>query len=149
MSEGHQNKAVVQRFIDEYYRKGNMEIFDELLAPGFFFSGVGAAITDDLEHLKEVASKTHAMQRTAAPDLEFSIDEIIAEGSSVVVRLTERGTLTGPYIAGQTRIEPTGKGFEVTAVEVFHLEGGKITERWGVRDRLGFLQQIGASIQIE
>ncbi|MDZ7727172.1 MAG: ester cyclase [Dehalococcoidia bacterium] len=56
--------------------------------------------------------------------------------------------MTGPYVAGPFRVEPTGKQAQVTAMEWFHIEDGKIVRRWATRDRLGFLQQVGAPIKI-
>lgn len=142
------NKEIVERFIHELYANGNVAVFDELLAPDAFISGVGGEVRGDVSKLKEMATNLHSMLQQAAPGIEFEIDELIAEGNRVAARFTESGTLTGPYVAGPNRIEPTGESFEVTAMEFFHLEDGKIKERWATRDRLGFLQQVGAPLQI-
>lgn len=148
MPEETQNKEIVRRFVEGLYAHGNVEVFEELIADDAYVAGVGGEVHGDTDKLKEMASRLHSMLHEAAPDIRFQIDELIAEGDSVAARFTERGTLTGPYVAGPNRIEPTGRSFEVTAMEFFHLEDGKIKERWATRDRLGFLQQVGAQIQI-
>ena len=66
----------------------------------------------------------------------------------MAVRLTQRGTMTGRYQIGPMTIEPTGKSFELTAVEVFHVQDGRITKRWAARDRLGLFQQLEVPFQI-
>ena len=148
MEPTDENKAVVRRFLEEFYRKGNLDIFDELLSPDFFFMGVGGEVQGDIQRLKEIAATTHELIQTAVPDFTFEIDELSAERNSVSGRFNERGTMNGPYVIGPTRIEPTGKSFSLTTIEVFHLQDGLIEERWATRDRLGFLQQVGAPVSI-
>ncbi|MDZ7727171.1 MAG: ester cyclase [Dehalococcoidia bacterium] len=96
MTDQQASKAIVERFIDEYYRRGNLDIFDELLAPDFVFAGVGAEFQGDIEKLKEMAAATHTMLHTAVPNLEVAVDEIVAEGNTVVVRLTAAWHADGP-----------------------------------------------------
>ena len=55
------------------------------------------------------------------------------EGSSVAVRYTERGRSAKAFRG----IGPTGKTYEVLAIEWFEFEGGKIVRRWGARDFRG------------
>jgi predicted ester cyclase len=149
MNTLERNKAVVERFLTEFYQAGNLDVFDDLLASDAYVAGVGGEVRGDIATLKEIAAKTHAMIHTAVPDLRFTIEELVAEGDSVAAHVTESGTMTGPYVAGSVRVEPTGKPVRVTAMELFHLEDGKIRARWATRDRLGFLQQVGANVRIE
>jgi predicted ester cyclase len=55
------------------------------------------------------------------------------------VRYTERGTFTGPF-RGQT---PTGKSYELVAMEWFVVRDGRIHRRWGARDSAAQARQIG------
>lgn len=141
------DKALVREFLEVYYVSGDTDAFNEYLAPDVMFAGVGGQV-EGIETVKEEAARVHSMLHTAVPDIEMKVEEVVAEDGSVAVHLTEEGTFTGPYQAGPVSVEPTGETLRVTALELFHLEDGKITARWAARDRLGLLQQMGVSVQI-
>ena len=61
------------------------------------------------------------------------------EGDIVAVRYTERGTSVGPF-RGQ---EPTGKSYEIVAMEWFEMKEGLIHRRWGARDSGAQQRQMG------
>jgi|ERR1044071_2851869 predicted ester cyclase len=71
----------------------------------------------------------------------FAPDAVVqgAEGDTVAARYTERGTFVGPFRGNQ----PTGKSFELVAMEFFEIREGKIVRRWGVRDHASQMRQIG------
>ena len=75
-------------------------------------------------------------------DVRLHVESIIAEGDTVAVRYAERGTSVGTF-RGQ---EPTGRPFEVVAMEWFELEGGRIRRRWGARDSASQSRQMGLSV---
>ena len=72
----------------------------------------------------------------------LTVEEIIAEGDTVAVRYTERGAFVGSF-RGQ---EPTGKSFELMAMEWFTLLDGKIHRRWAVRDAASQARQMGMKL---
>jgi steroid delta-isomerase-like uncharacterized protein len=73
--------------------------------------------------------------------IELTVEEIIAEGDTVAVRYTERGTFKGTF-RGQA---PTGKSYELVAMEWFSFRNGKIHRRWGARDAASQARQLGMS----
>ena len=83
-----ENKAIVRRFIEEFYNRGNLDIADELVAPNFVVhdavTGVEAGIEDNKRRVAELLA--------AFSDIHFSIEEQIAEGEKVVTRLIGTGT---------------------------------------------------------
>jgi predicted ester cyclase len=83
--------------------------------------------------------------RTAFPDLQFTIEDHIAEGNKVATRVTLRGTHSGRYLD----IAPTGKKITVSGMTISHVVDGKIVEIWITRDDLGLLQQLGVVPQME
>jgi len=98
-------KAVIRRLIEELYNQGNLDLVDNLLAPDIFnHPAVG-------EHQHSIAGFEHVMEwvRTFSSDVRYDIEDIIAEGGKVAVRMTQSGTHTGT-VGG---IPPTGKGFSV------------------------------------
>ncbi|GAC1662642.1 MAG: hypothetical protein NVS9B4_16590 [Candidatus Acidiferrum sp.] len=74
--------------------------------------------------------------------INLNIESIIAEGNHVAARYTERGTFVKAF-RGQ---EPTGKPFELVAMEWFVLRDGKIERRWAARDHASQARQIGLKL---
>jgi predicted ester cyclase len=79
------------------------------------------------------------MVLAAFPDLHISIDQLIAEGETVVGRFTLRGTQQGEF----NGIPPTHKQIAFTATETFRVQADRIAEQWVSMDTLGMLQQLG------
>lgn len=75
----------------------------------------------------------------AFPDFEATVEDVVAEGDTVAMCVTLRGTHEGEFMG----IEPTGKSFEVQNMVFTRIEDGKIVERWIQPDMLGMLQQLG------
>ncbi|MFM2303631.1 MAG: hypothetical protein RLZZ135_1041 [Cyanobacteriota bacterium] len=73
------------------------------------------------------------------PDMQQSIETIIAEDTGVAMRHTLRGTHAGSFLG----IPPTGKQITGSGVRFFRVSAGKIIETWYDINLLGFMQQIG------
>jgi len=68
--------------------------------------------------------------RIAMPDLNYRIEDIFASDDKVVVRGELTGSNMGPYNGRIPTLKPVTIGF----IEIYRVKGGKIVERWGVRD---------------
>src|SRR5437588_8728317 len=80
------------------------------------------------------------MLLVAFPDLFATVERLVGEEDYVMAKVTMAGTNTGPY----PRVpEPTGRHTQWEFVVVFRMEDGRITELWGVSDRMGMLTQLG------
>lgn len=77
---------------------------------------------------------------TAFPDLDFRIEDVIAQGDRVAVRMTFTGTHTGEFMGAS----PTGRQIEYASYEIYRFENGRIAEEWINSDILSLLQQVGA-----
>jgi len=71
--------------------------------------------------------------------IQLHIEDMVVEGDTVAVRFTERGRFAAPLRG----VEPTGRTFEVFAMEWFVLRDGLICQRWGARDSAAIYKQIG------
>jgi len=80
------------------------------------------------------------MLRGAFPDLRIDVDELVAEGDKVSVRLTARGTHEGVFQG----IPATGRRVAWEGISMIRLEGDRIVERWFHVDNLGLMRQLGA-----
>ncbi|MFD2512578.1 ester cyclase [Pontibacter locisalis] len=126
-----QNKEIVQQYADAF-NDGDLDALVALFAPDAEIQGVfGKA---QMERALEVWR-----QLVTGLGMQLTIEGMIAEGDVVAVRYTERGTFTGPFMGH----EPTGKSYEVAAMEWFLIRDGKIQQRWGARDHASQARQIG------
>ena len=129
------NKDVIRRLIKDVYNDSNLDVVDELVAADIFDHGAVA------EHRHGIAGFKHVMEwvRTFSADVHYDIEDIIAEGEKVAVRMTQSGTHTGSVRGNPA----TGKRFSVDYVHWFRLADGKVAEMWAVRDDLSRLEQLG------
>jgi serine phosphatase RsbU (regulator of sigma subunit)/predicted ester cyclase len=130
-----ENKAVVRRFNEEVYNRGNLDAADELLAPTFvdhdFLAGEEVGVEDYKRAITEM--------RAASSDIHFSIEEQIAEGDKVVTRSIGRGTQD----QGEDHLgfAPTGNQIAIENIVVNRVVEGKIVEEWSVSDTSPLWQQ--------
>jgi predicted ester cyclase len=82
-----------------------------------------------------------AMMRGGFPDIQWTLEEMIAEEDKVAARFTMRGTHDGAFF----RVPPTGEKIAVQAMNFYRLADGEIVGERGQPDLLGLLQQIGAA----
>lgn len=75
----------------------------------------------------------------AFSEIELDVQDTVAEGDKVLVRLQFRGVHSGPF--GDHL--PTGKRFDVAVLDLFRMKDGKIAEQWPAIDNVGLQQQIG------
>ena len=73
--------------------------------------------------------------------MQLTIDAMIAEDDLVAVRYTEKGSFSAPAF-GQN---PTGKSYELIALEWFEITGERIRRRWAARDSASQARQLGLS----
>jgi steroid delta-isomerase-like uncharacterized protein len=134
MSE--QNKTSVRRLFEEVWNKGHMPVADELFAPTYTHHD---SSTSDVGRGPESEKKRATLYRNAFPDVRLTIEDITAEGETVVARWSCRGTHKGDL----NGIAPTGKQFNITGVSIARFTNGKMIEGWVNWDALGLMQQLG------
>jgi predicted ester cyclase len=133
----HGNKAVVERYLEECWGRGNFGYIDEAMTKDVSFRmGHSPKETRGREDIKRMIS----LLRQVLPDLWLRIDETIAEGDVVVARWTSGGTQTGQWKEG---VPPTMKQVQWTGISIYHLKSGKIVHEGGEENMLGLLEQIG------
>lgn len=134
MSEG--NKFVIRRSFEELWNKGNLSLADELFTPNYEHHD---ASSPDFGRGPESEKKRATLYRTAFPDLQLTIEDIIAEGQTVMARWSCRGTHKGDL----SGIAPTGKQVNISGVSIARFTNGKMVEGWVNWDALGLMQQLG------
>jgi steroid delta-isomerase-like uncharacterized protein len=135
MSE--QNKTNVRRLFEEVWNKGHVPVADELFTATYTHHD---SSSPDLGRGPDSEKKRATLYRNAFPDIRFTVEDMIAEGETVVARWSCRGTHKGDL----NGIAPTGKQFNITGVSIARFTNGKMSEGFVNSDVLGLMQQLGA-----
>ena len=125
------NKALMRRLFEEGFHSGKLAVVDEIFHPNFVDRSTPEQ-PPGTEGVKDYIS----MVRTGFPDISITIEDLVAEEESVVVRTTWRGTYLGEYEG----IAPTGKQVTRSMIQIFHVKDGKLLEEWSEGESLS--QQI-------
>jgi steroid delta-isomerase-like uncharacterized protein len=130
------NKQVMIRFTD-FINTASETLAAELISPDAIFHVPGRS-----EPMRGPAGYLAIIQmmRGGFPDIQWTLEEMVAEHDKVAARFTMRGTHLGTFFGTPS----TGKKITVQALNIYRLSGGQIIEETGQPDLLGLLQQIGA-----
>jgi predicted ester cyclase len=130
-----EQKAVVRRFVEEFWNQGHVAVADELL------SVHATIVLPGMEPLSLDGLKTFALTfRSAFPDWFSTVEALVIDEDRVAEYWTGRGTHRGEFQG----IAPTGRRVTVPGFVLYRLASGKITEFRGLFDRLSLMQQLGA-----
>jgi len=128
-----ENKVIIRKMI-EAVNKQNLALLDELVAPDFVYHMPVQQI-QGLEVMKQGVME----EIQSFPDLHVTIEDIMAEGEKVCVRLRETATHKATFRG----LAPTGKKLTYTAITIWRIVEGKVIEGWGVYDQMDFFKQLG------
>jgi steroid delta-isomerase-like uncharacterized protein len=132
------NKDLVHRWFEEVWNQGREDTIQELFAA----NGIGHGLGEGEATVHGPAEfKTFARNlRGSLPDVRISVEDTVAEGDRVAVRVLLTGSHTGHGLG----VAPTGRKVSVAGVIIVRISGGQIVEGWNSWDQLGLLRQIGA-----
>jgi steroid delta-isomerase-like uncharacterized protein len=122
VSAEESNKALVRRFFEEAWVKGNVSAVDEFMAADYVEHPRPSTLPPGAEGLKQLI----LAYRTAFPDLKLTLDDIFAEGEMVAFRWSVSGTHLGEWLG----VPPTGNHVRATGITNFRIAGGKVEESW-------------------
>jgi steroid delta-isomerase-like uncharacterized protein len=131
------NKAIARRFVDEVFNKGDSRAYDELVADDYINHNPPVP---GLPGTKTGFQQAVILTRQAFPDVQVSIEDMLAEGDRVMFRDTTTATHQGEFQG----IHASGKKLTWTEMHFFRIRDRQIAEHWANFDQLGILIQIGA-----
>ncbi len=134
-----QNKEIMTRWF-EAWNKGDFEAFKELLAPDFVVYFPSRSTKP--RSTEEVIDIVKMLQK-AFPDINWSMEELIATEDKFIIRFIERGTHEGEFLG----IPATGNKYEMSGIWISRIENGKIVEQREDFDMLGLYQQLGMELK--
>ena len=135
MMTPEENKEIVYQLNDIW--QGDLEIVDEVVAEDYKNHN---PIVPDAPPGPEGFKQNVSALLTAFPDINWTIEDVIAEDDKVVFRTIGHGTHEGELMG----IEPTGREVTLSGIVIFRISDGKIVERWAQFDTIGMLRQLGA-----
>jgi steroid delta-isomerase-like uncharacterized protein len=130
------NKSIVRRLYEEAWNKRKFEILGQLISPSHALHGplyTGPSIGP------EVYRGQVAIFVTGFPDLNFEIEDTVAEQDKVVVCWTFSGTHKGDFMG----VPPTNKKVSVDGITIHVLAKGIIMDSYVSFDMWGMMQQLG------
>ena len=136
--EGH--VALVRRFYEEVWNRGNLVVAEEVFADDY--------VRHDLRPGEAAPGAQGQMEiaaafRRAFPDLDWTVDFVFGDGEYVAGRWTATGTHEGEWGG----VAPTGRSVRFSGANLFRFGGdGKVVEIWNHRDDLGLMQQLGSEV---
>lgn len=123
MSTEH-NKRLVRRLVEEAIARHNPDVVDEIATGDF----------------AQAAKRWVSPFRSAFPDFEMEVVELIAEGDAVVAHFRCSGTHRGEWLG----VPASGRRFDgVDEIYIFHVQDGKLSSAMGVEDNLTRMRQLG------
>jgi steroid delta-isomerase-like uncharacterized protein len=136
MTPEEEGKALFHRWFAEAWNKGNYEVAKEIIGETFTVHGAGGQpVQQGIDGVVGLIKEW----RTAFPDGQMIIHDVIAEGDRVVASMTWEGTHQGTFYG----IPPTGRKVSVFSIGIDRIENGRIVEGWGELDMLGMMRQLG------
>ena len=129
-----ENKALFQRLI-QLQVNGDLNTVDQVIAPNWVNHDPSMPPLQGYEGFKQLTM----LFRSAFPDGQVEIEDMLAEGDKVAARFRLRGTNSGSFMG----MPPTNKAVDITATGIFRAVDGRMTEHWMNFDMLSLLQQLG------
>ena len=133
-----QNKEVARNLIAAIDRN-DFAMIKELGAADFALSAPGLPEPVNVDTLIEVI-KAHY---SAFPDWRHTIEDTVAEGNNVVMKIVQNGTHKAPYEG----IPPTETKVTEPGLYSFVVVNGKIKGAYVIEDSLGLYQQLGMELK--
>ena len=130
------NKQLMHRFV-EFINTAREQLATELISDDakFYVPGQPEPMRGPAGYLLIIS-----MMRSGFPDIQWTLDDVVAEDDKIAARFTMRGTHKGAFFG----VPPTGKSIEIKAMNFYRFIKGQIFEEYGMPDMLSLLHQIGA-----
>jgi len=129
-----ENKDLARRSW-EIVNQHNPDLIEEFYAPDFVWHEPDRDV-QGYEQAKQFVSSFFK----GFPNINITVDDVIAEGDQAVSRYTIRGTHQGET---EEFGPPTNRQMELKGITIHRFEDGKIVEEWEAYDNLSVLQQLG------
>ena len=128
------NKVLLRRFVNEVWNGGRLDLIDELVVPDYVSHVVHTPPIKNREELKRWVADV----RTAFPDVQFTIQDLLLDDDKTITRWTSEASHQGEFLG----VSGTGKKAVCRGITISRFVEGKIAEEWGEWDALRLKEQI-------
>ncbi len=129
-----ENKEIARKYVEEVWGKGDYDVEREIIAEDYIDQNLAPGVPPGLAGHHLVVEGV----RSAFPDMQMTLDKVIAEDDSFADYWTCTGTHTGDFFG----VPATGKSVRFNGADLSRVENGKIVEIWHVEDIAGLMQQL-------
>jgi len=145
-TSSEENVALVRRLYEEGWGQGDIDALDDILGDDYVLhiSGLSRVTlpgADATNRGPAAMGETIERFRTGFPDLQVTVDDIVAEGDTVAARTTWSGTQQNSLPAFDA--PETGRHMDQETWGFARIECGRIVELWALPDNLTMLRQLG------
>lgn len=134
------NKALVRRYFDDVWNARDLAAADDLFTADYRDATAPPRVATGPAGARDFVTENVAR----LPDIQYRVQDLIAEGDTVVATWVARGTNDGPLQTRSGRpLPPTGKSVDWSGATVFHVRGGRIAATRIYQDRLGIFRELG------
>jgi steroid delta-isomerase-like uncharacterized protein len=133
------NARIVRGVAEQLFGRGRLDFVDEYYDPQYRGHDTLNGEFGRLR-LKEIV----AMYRTAFPNMNMRIDDLVETSEKVLARWTARGTHTGMFLG----VPPTGRESQVQGISLYTFQDGLILEEWTQWNALGLLRDLGITPEL-
>ena len=130
-----ENKDVVRRFVADVWNTKSPALAREILSPEYTVHFAGYPTMGYEQYMQYFPQQLQAW-----PDVEVSVEIVIADGNMVGIRYTWQGT----HSAEAYGVPATGKRVGTQGNAFYRVMDGRIVEGWIVEDINSLLQQLRA-----
>ena len=120
-----ENKAMIQRYL-QVFTENKTDKLNEFVSNDYVYHGPGGYEVKGVENLKKYMTWLHNM----APNMNLTVNHIIAEGDKVATYFTGKGT------------DKRNKQLTVQGIIISHVVDGKVVEEWEIIDRFSMASQM-------
>lgn len=130
------NRRLIERYFEEVWNKGRLEVLDEILDPDYKNHSPGRSNPiPGPAGLKPIVSSI----RNAFQDLHYQIVDTVITEEKITARVRMTGVHSGDFFG----IPATGKSIDVDQINIEYVCNGKIAEHWRITDMLMLMTQLG------
>jgi steroid delta-isomerase-like uncharacterized protein len=130
-------KKLNDHFYDEVFRRRHLDAVDELLADDFVEHTPAPGQATDRQGAKDFIGQ----MLQAFPDLNFEVENQIAEGDTVAAVVTMTGTHNSDFLG----VPATGRRVSVAVMDTGRVREGRFTDHWGLVDVPELMAQLSAA----
>jgi predicted ester cyclase len=131
-----ENRKLIETYFYRVWNQGELDLLDTIIHDRYTNHSPGGA-TIPPPGPAGLIPIIESM-RKGFPDLHYEIQDLVITEDRIVARVLMTATLLGELWG----MQPNGRSFEVSQVNIEYVEDGKIVEHWRLTDELSMMKQL-------